>query len=145
MRAFVLLLLGGGLIWAVLTFFPNSEEVEAGGPDVAGDSAGIEAPPTQSDTADFVDQERPVPVERDDAPEVSIPVMKTSGDSDMPIGRMDEIEIGSLILHSSPAKVRDWLAASDNLLGADLEGGVMAFSLAVAGQRAQARAEWKAI
>ena len=149
MRAFVLLLLGGGLIWAVLAFFPNSDEVEAGGPGGSDNGAvvdeGFEQPRTQPDPVAPVDQDRPVEVKRENTPKVPNPAIKASGGSDLPIGRMDEIEIGSLVLHSGPAQVRDWIAASDGLLGADLEHGVMAFSLAVAGQRAKARAEWKEI
>ena len=145
MRAFVLLLLGGGLIWAVLAFFPNSDEVEAGDPNGADSGTEYEAPPSQPDPVATIDQGRPVEVKREEAPVVSNPVVKASGGSDMPIGRMDEVEIGSLILHSTPAKVRAWIVASDNLLGADLERGVIAFSLAVDGQRAEARSEWKKI
>lgn len=145
MRAFVLLLLGGGLIWAVLVFFPNSDEVEAGDPDGAEPVAELETPLDQPVPVAVVDQDRPVEVEEGQAPKISNPVIEASGGSDLPIGRADEIEIGSLILHSTSAEVRDWIVASDSLLGRNLERGVMAFSLAVDGQRAEARSEWKKI
>jgi lipoprotein-anchoring transpeptidase ErfK/SrfK len=144
MRAFVLLFLGGGLIWGFLVFSPN--KTDAGGREGAdaelteGDKESaldvdLAALDTAGNLSDQAEAELPEGTPRIDA----------SNDRDLPIGRADLVEVGAVLLHGSSLEVEDWLTASDGLLGGDLENAVMAISLALEGDRSGARARWKLI
>lgn len=145
MRALLLLLLGGGLIWAVLTFFPQSEGEAGPGPkEVAAAEPEREATPPRKDPAPPV--AKPAPVvepERKPVQESAAPIQ--GGEFAIPVSRAELVEIGRLVSHGSPSAVGDWLDVSDGLLGADREAAVRAFSLAASGDRSGAREEAKNI
>jgi len=148
MRALVLLLLGGGLIWAVLTFFPQSKEEGGPNPDevVAAEPDGASADlAAESDVPKA--QPRLTPEPKVAREPIAAPIDDTPAGSGfaVPVNREDLIEIGFLVSHSSPSAVADWLDVSDELLGADRDAAVRAFSLAASGDRSGAREEAKNI
>ena len=128
MRALVLLLLGGGLIWAVLMFFPQADEGAPSDEVVAAEVEEDDAPPV-------VRSEPPVELP------VSPPPVSSSTESgfQVPIGQADLGELGFLLVHRDAAAVGQWLDLSDDLLAADLEAATRAFALAADGDRAGAR------
>jgi lipoprotein-anchoring transpeptidase ErfK/SrfK len=153
MRAFVLLILVGGLVWAVLALFPNNTAVKDDGPETPGSAVDFGG---GDETAPASDNEENKPIEAA-ASTVEEPVLQAPDPipSNPPItatqaaglqyGNADLVEIGDLVLHQSSSSVAEWLDASDGLLGGDLEQAVRAFSAALAGERNTARGHWKNI
>lgn len=147
MRGLVLLLLGGGLIWAVLHFFPSSEgpeeSLEPGG--------GVEEPTTPGtsvlggqDTAD-VDEQADPPALPASSGANGAPAASDAGAGDqgggftVPVSQADLIALGSTVAHGSGQEVLDWLQASDHVLDADMEWAMASFAAVLANDRGTAR------
>lgn len=163
MRALLLLILGGGLIWAVLTFFPRSEAPVDPGADPAGPQGRPETPATDdrvgagatgtsggpamttlAGTGEASAPEKPAPVATPPGGTTGGPVVQDGGSGfDLPLGQAELAELGALVAHRGG--VQDWLVASDDLLGADLERAVGAFDLILSGDRAAGRQRAQAI
>lgn len=153
MRALLLLLLGGGLIWAVLTIFPRTDEggpLDGGAPSQGGElvqpkndeAVGGAVEPAAGGLQEASAPEQPAPVESGPAggSDSGFPTQDTgSGGLSMPVGKADLIELGELVVHRDAKAVADWLTVSDGLLGSDLEAAVEAFALAIEGERGAAR------
>jgi len=150
MRGLVLLLLGGGLIWAVLHFFPSSgepdgtldpdgvtEEPGTPGTSVIGatDGAGTEVDPSQ------------------EQPSVGQPASGQSagtapnvagnggqgGGFTVPVSQADLVSLGATLAHGSGQEVLDWLQDSDHVLDADMEWAMASFAAVLANDRGTAR------
>lgn len=152
MRGLVLLLLGGGLIWAVLHFFPSSEEPGgAGEPDVEepgtpgtsvlgaereatggqpnGGQPSSGAPSTDPPSGGQPKDTAPSPDAGGDA----------GGGFTVPVSQADLISLGSTLAHGSGQEVLDWLQASDHVLDADMEWAMASFAAVLANDRGTAR------
>lgn len=144
MRGFVLLLLGGGLIWAVLTFFPSSDDQPGpGGDEVVNVEHGDEpegetsAPPTVSEESQpVIEQPAPKPVV--EQPQAQPPA-KQGGGFKVPISQADMIALGATLAHGSGQEVLDWLQASNHILDEDMEWALASFAAILANDRAAAR------
>ena len=136
MRGLVLLLLAGGLIWAVLFLFPSSEEPTAG----SNGNVGIEAnvppkQPIQGQPAETQPVQQPKPEPK---PAVEPPAKQSNGFS-VPIGQADMVELGALLAHGSSQNVLDWLQNSNHILDADMEWAMASFAAMLANDRTTAR------
>lgn len=143
MRGIVLLLLGGGLIWAVLHFFPSTEEAGAAGEGVAEESSASNAPSGPIPGASEVSPPQPKPQPK---PVASEPVKQPppkSGGFTVPISQGDMVSLGSTLAHGSGQDVLDWLQGSNHILDEDMEwalasfAGILANDMAAARERAQ--------